>query len=331
MEAFTLNIDDIDFYEEVKMECVYDIEIEDNHNFYLATNDNPILVHNSGKSEVVDQITIGYSLTHNIDTAFASPENKPNTLHLAKLIRKLNGIAPRIRTDFNDSFVECEKYINKHFHLIDLENSYDLERVLLKAEELVYRKGIKCLVIDPFNKVRYKGEVPVITGNRTNDYTNKYLSLLDEFATKLDIIIYLVAHPVKMGKEADGKRSVPDFYDVKGGGEFYDMCHHGLVVYRDFNLDLTLIRTLKVKFSHLGNNQIDSWFKYNINNGRLIDIDGTIEEPEAINYTFDNSNWITKDYNNSEQSEMDYSNDDLRHENNDWTNIENREINEAPF
>ncbi len=31
---------------------------------------------------------------------------------------------------------------------------YTLDSVLKKGAELVKRKGIKCLVIDPFNKVR---------------------------------------------------------------------------------------------------------------------------------------------------------------------------------
>jgi len=285
----------------------------------------------SGKSEVVDQITVGYSIKHKIDTAYASVENKPNSLHLSKLVRKLNGITPRHKQDFNDSFIEVEKYVDRHFHFIDLEGSYDLERVLLKAEELVYRKGIKCLVIDPYNKVQYKGEVPGITGNRINDYTNKYLSLLNEFATKLDIIIYLVAHPVKMNKMDNGKRAIPDFYDVKGGGEFYDMCHHGLVVHRDYNLDLTLIKVLKCKFAHLGTNQAEAYFKYNTNNGRLNDITGSIDEPEGISCDYDNTNWITRDYNKVEQPEIDYSNNDLIADNEEWFNKENREIDEAPF
>ena len=149
--------------------------------------------------------------------------------------------------------------------MVDLENGYDLERVLMKAEELVYRKGIRCLVIDPFNKVRFKGSVEGVTGNRTNDYTNTYLELLNNFAVKFDILIILVAHPVKMNKLDTGKRAIPDFYDVKGGGEFYDMCHHGLVVHRDYDMEVTLIRTLKVKFLHLGSSNEDSYFKYNIN------------------------------------------------------------------
>jgi len=279
----------------------------------------------SGKSEIVDQIVISYAVKYGHKTGFASVENKPNELHHQKIIRKLVGKTPKSIKDFDDPFEACERFSSEHFYMIDLENGYDLERVLIKAEELVYRKGIRCLVIDPFNKVRFKGNVESITGNRTNDYTNTYLELLNNFAVKFDILIILVAHPVKMNKLDTGKRAIPDFYDVKGGGEFYDMCHHGLVVHRDYDMEMTLIRTLKVKFLHLGSSNEDSYFKYNINNGRLNDINGNIKEFDTISVDWDNANWVTKELKEVEQTQL-YNNVD---ENEDF--YWNKESGEVPF
>ena len=258
----------------------------------------------SGKSEVVDQMVISYAVNYGHKTAFCSVENKPNELHHQKLIRKLLGYTPKKRIDFNSSFEACEKFTDDHFYMIDLENGYDLDRVLSKAEELVYRKGIKILVIDPFNKIKLKSKIESVTGNRTNDYTNAYLEKLNEFATKFDVLIILVAHPVKMHKQENGKRAVPDFYDVKGGGEFYDMCHHGIVVHRDYDLDLVLIKTLKVKFAHLGENNKETWFKYNINNGRLGNVIGNPNGTEAYNIDWDNDNWVVKQINDTPQNKL---------------------------
>ena len=42
--------------------------------------------------------------------------------------------------------------LNDNFYFIDMDK-YSLESVLRKGAELVKRKGIKCLVIDPYNKV----------------------------------------------------------------------------------------------------------------------------------------------------------------------------------
>jgi twinkle protein len=256
----------------------------------------------SGKSDVADQMAIGYALNYGYNVGVVSVENKPNHLHFQKLVKKVHGQTPKERKDFTTSFEMAEDFVNEHFFMIDLIGGYELDKVLLKAEELVYRKGIRILIIDPFNKVKLKGQIESVTGNKTNDYTNAYIERLNNFGAKFDVLNLLVAHPVKLQKKENGKREIPDFYDVKGGGEFYDMCEHGLVVERDYQLDLTLIRTLKVKFIHLGSNNEDCWFKYNVNNGRLNDISGDINEPMMIKPIWDNSSWLK--YDNVEQKEI---------------------------
>jgi phage terminase large subunit len=51
MEAPFIELEDIDSYEFYESnEKVYDIEVEENHNFFISTNNSHILVHNSGKS-----------------------------------------------------------------------------------------------------------------------------------------------------------------------------------------------------------------------------------------------------------------------------------------
>jgi PBSX family phage terminase large subunit len=50
-QLWELEVGDIESYEIISnIKEVYDIEVEDNHNFYLNTNNKPILVHNSSKS-----------------------------------------------------------------------------------------------------------------------------------------------------------------------------------------------------------------------------------------------------------------------------------------
>ena len=56
------------------------------------------------------------------------------------------------RNDINsDKWNKIADHCNDNFFHIDMER-YTLESVLRKGAELVKRKGIKCLVIDPFNK-----------------------------------------------------------------------------------------------------------------------------------------------------------------------------------
>ena len=107
----------------------------------------------SGKSDFVDQMVVGYNQNYSWKTAFASPENHPTYLHAHKLMRKVWGDMPNKGDIGGNKWNKVADHINDNFFFIDMER-YTLESVLRKGAELVKRKGIKCLVIDPYNKVR---------------------------------------------------------------------------------------------------------------------------------------------------------------------------------
>lgn len=239
----------------------------------------------SGKSDFVDQMCVGYNMLHSFKVAYASTENFPAYLHVDKIVRKFYGMKPDSDDVTKERWRRVVRYVSKNFFHINYDDGYDLEKVLKKAEELVKRKGIRVLVIDPYNKVRYKAGKNL----GINDYTNEYLNLIDSFSKKHDVITIVVAHPTKPEK-IDGKLQPPTFYDVKGGGEFYDMSPHGILVHRDrtdegMSSNQVMIKVLKVKFANLGVNDAHCNFAWNVNNGRYDRIiDG---EP-----FWDNSNWI---------------------------------------
>lgn len=288
MEASIINIEDIVSWEEIPMEDVYDIEVEDNHNFYIATNTYPILVHNSGKSDWVDFMCVCYNKLYGWKTAFASPENKPNEIHAGKLISKMAGQWVRYKEQIGSEWFESGiSVLDNSFKFIDLE-SYDLVDVLEKTRQLIFRFGIKVLVIDPFNKVRLKASLH----KRDTEYANDYLLMIDDFCRKYDILIFLIAHPRKpSGSEV--KLYEPSFYDIKGGGEFYDMSPHGLLVHRDFENKKVKIKNLKVKFNHLGETEAFSWFEWNVHNGRYTDFEIQDEDVNRIGKPLeDRTNWL---------------------------------------
>tara|TARA_B100000482_G_scaffold34558_1_gene21945 strand:+ start:1719 stop:3440 length:1722 start_codon:yes stop_codon:yes gene_type:complete len=219
----------------------------------------------SGKSDFVDQMVVGYNANYNWKTAFASPENAPNYLHAHKLMRKVWGDMPR-RDDIGGSkWNEVANHVNDNFFFIDMEK-YTLESVLRKGAELVKRKGIKCLVIDPFNKVRDKNASSI----DVNIYTMEYLTKIESFAKKYDVLVFIVAHPTKMYKDKDGKIEEPTMYNIKGGGEWYDASYHGLLVHRDYILKNTKVKVLKVKFQNLGENGAEAYFTWEPNSGSFI-------------------------------------------------------------
>ena len=61
MEASILKLEDIANIEVIECNEVYDLTVEHNHNYYLATNGLPILVHNSGKTAMALSLTISTS------------------------------------------------------------------------------------------------------------------------------------------------------------------------------------------------------------------------------------------------------------------------------
>ena len=219
----------------------------------------------SGKSDFVDQMVVGYNANYGWKTAFASPENQPTYLHAHKLMRKTWQGMPTKEDIGGDKWNQIADHCNSNYFHIDMER-YTLESVLRKGAELVKRKGIKCLVIDPFNKVR---DVDAKTED-VNRYTMEYLSKIEIFAKKYDVLVFIVAHPTKMYKNQNGVIDEPTMYSIKGGGEWYDASYHGILVHRNYETNTVKAKVLKVKFQNLGTNQAEAHFKWDPKSGCFI-------------------------------------------------------------
>jgi twinkle protein len=216
----------------------------------------------SGKSDFVDQMCVGYNTNYGWKTAFASPENAPTYLHAHKLMRKVWQDMPSPSDIDGEQWNKVADHVNDNFYFIDMER-YTLDHVLQKGAELVKRKGIKCLVIDPFNKVR---DINCKTED-VNRYTMEYLTKIEIFAKKYDVLVFIVAHPTKMYKGSDGKIEEPTMYNIKGGGEWYDASYHGLLIHRDYEAKTVKAKVLKVKFQNLGENGAEAYFKWEPRSG----------------------------------------------------------------
>jgi twinkle protein len=231
----------------------------------------------SGKSDFVDQMVVGYNQNYGWKTAFASPENAPTYLHAHKLMRKVWQDMPRKNDIGTDKWNQVAEHVNDNFFFIDMER-YTLESVLRKGAELVKRKGIKCLVIDPFNKVR---DVDCKTED-VNRYTMEYLTKIETFAKKYDVLVFIVAHPTKMYKDSNGKIEEPTMYNIKGGGEWYDASYHGILVHRDYENKTVKAKILKVKFQNLGENGAEAHFTWEPKSGCFVPHELAIHDDEPM-------------------------------------------------
>jgi len=251
---------------------------------------------NSGKSDLLDHFITKIALKYGDNIGICSTENVPLKFHYNKLFRKVRGLIPNKHNIKDKDVQEVKDFVNSKFYHYTTNGRYYLEDVLDKFAELVKRKGCRWFVIDPYNKIPLKN----FSRADINAYTAEYHMQIDAFNQKYDTHIFLVAHPVKLPlKEGSSKTFImPTAYNIKGGGEHFDMSYNILGMVRDFEHGLVKISTLKWKFQHLGSQGHDSWFGWNVNNGRYtpVDFDETSGEIPP-NPNWDNTNWLTKEDN----------------------------------
>lgn len=239
----------------------------------------------SGKSEFIDEIAERLNMRYNWRFAFFSPENAPLQYHAAKLIEKFTGkkFGANVYNPLTQNeYKEVKEHLQDDFYFI-APADYRLDTILDKAKYLVRKRGIKCLVIDPYN--RLEDEQGSMSETR---YVSRILDKLQNFAQQEDVLAVLMAHPTKMPKDKDGKTMIPTLYDISGSANFYNKADFGLVVHRDRIKDQTEVQVQKVKFRHLGQNG-SAFFKYNLNNGRY-----TPCEDGQKNVDWDNTNHLTE-------------------------------------
>ena len=53
---------------------------------------------------------------------------------------------------------------------------------------------------------------------------------MSSLAKELNILIIIVAHPSKPGKDS---QKIPDMYNISGSAHWYDLCDYGLTVFRE--------------------------------------------------------------------------------------------------
>lgn len=227
MEASILNIEDIQSVEVIPSGAVYDLTVEENHNFYLATNTQPILVHNSGKSTWLDYMSIRLSIFKNWKFGIFSPENIPQ-LKLMRMAEQLLGkpLSKMSRSELQAAI----DFLGQHyvFYNVDKIEDYSLTNLLNIGGKMVRRLGIDALILDPFNYIELDGD--------EKDHTQRIGQLLRKlklFAVRNDVLVILVAHPRKMDKQGE-QYVVPRMYDISGSHHFFNVPDWGIVVHRTY-------------------------------------------------------------------------------------------------
>ena len=210
----------------------------------------------SGKSEFLDYIMTKLAMNHRWNWGVCSFENQPSAFHVTKLQEKVTGKAFQFRDEpeyrlNEDEFRYSIGVIDEHFSFINI-NKVDVtvDGIIDKARELVHRKGIKGLIIDPWNYIEHK-----VPPNQTEtQYISESLTKFKAFALLSNIHIFIVAHPTKIAKSKDtGEYEVPTLYNISGSAHFFNKTDNGICMHRSFKPPfLVTCYVQKVRYSWLG-------------------------------------------------------------------------------
>ncbi len=208
-----------------------------------------------GKSEVLDALLIFLAENAGWKFGVCSPENQPLQRHVAKFLEKYLRKPFSLRTTERigkDELIPGMSWLDKHFSFIlPDENDLTVEGVLRLARALVFRKGIKGLIIDPWNELDHNRPSAL----SETEYISKALTKIRRFARTYGVHVWLVAHPTKLSKQTNGKYPVPTPYDVSGSAHWRNKADNCLTVWRDLsksNSKEVQIHVQKIRFKEVG-------------------------------------------------------------------------------
>jgi twinkle protein len=115
-------------------------------------------------------------------------------------------------------------------------------------------------VIDPYNEISSSRE----NNKREDEHIRDLISKCKKFTRSHELAMWMVAHPAKMQRTAEGIIPPPTLYDISGAAHWNNMCDVGLVVHRDFETHQTRVITRKVREQGLYGSIGEVYFDYNL-------------------------------------------------------------------
>jgi twinkle protein len=205
-----------------------------------------------GKSTALDQLLVWQAQRHGNRAALFSPEQQPLVKHQQHLIEQYTGKpfhdGPRPRMSESE-MLAANNWVSEHFSFI-LPEDTSIRSILELARTQVYRRGVKVIVVDPWNELEHARE----RHQTETEYISEALSLFRAFARTHDVHFVIVAHPTKMRRNEDGSEPVPSLWDIAGSAHFRNKADIGVTIWRDLQAqDNTVeIHVTKMRFSDMG-------------------------------------------------------------------------------
>tara|TARA_B100001287_G_scaffold24003_2_gene17490 strand:+ start:8539 stop:10362 length:1824 start_codon:yes stop_codon:yes gene_type:complete len=234
-----------------------------------------------GKSNFIEWYVMNLINDHDMKASFFSPEHHPLALHqsifMEKYIGKSFWKSENSHRMNKSEMNQYKEWANEKLYLTSAEDGKNpnWDWLLEKFKEQVFVYGVDIFVIDAFNKLEYNNK-----NQNELQSIREVLTKLTIFAQLNNVIVFLIAHPRKMTRDANGIYQMPGLYDISGSSDFRNICHCGAVVYRhfqsihnsvtgqDIEKDQVEFKTQKVKFKYQGEIGQSVVFKFDIASGR---------------------------------------------------------------
>ena len=207
---------------------------------------------NEGKSLFLNQLATIKAFHDGWKFGVFSPENMPMKDFFNDIVEMYIGKSadPYYKNNqmTKDEYLEAIDFVKRHFFLIYPQKNFNLDSIFERAKFLVKTKGIRSLIIDPYNTVQHK----MYRGEREDLYISRFMSELKRFAVDNKISVNLVAHQVTPMKDESGRYYKPDVNRIKGGGTFSDKADNVMFVWRphralDFSNTNVIFGSQKIK------------------------------------------------------------------------------------
>jgi len=207
-----------------------------------------------GKSEWLDALCVNLARKHKYRICFFSPENHPLEMHCKKILEKivhkpLWGNNKMTEDEMWKAMEVADNYFS--FVKVDDESFTPRDIIEQALPWLDSKIGFpKALVIDPWNELDHSRP----SGLSETEYISQTLTILRKAAREYDVHLFLVAHPMKLQKQADGNYPVPKPYDISGSAHWYNKADNAIAIWRDVinEPERTEVHVQKVRFNSNG-------------------------------------------------------------------------------
>ena len=228
--------------------------LDPHYTFRMAEFDVFTGIPGHGKTSFCFQLMMNGSILYGWKWGLFSPENYPITELYETLVEMYIGKTSDIESSQRMSMTEYSvgmKFVNKHFFVVYPEDSFSLKNVLDKFKHLVLRKGIKGVLVDPFNQLDHD-----LKGLTEALHVAKTLNEIRRFTKNYHLKFIVVAHPITMRSDKGiGDNEVPTAYRIAGGSNWFNKADNIITVHRpnpkDFRDTTVDIHVQKIKFQKL--------------------------------------------------------------------------------